>query len=63
MGSQVVRSVLWPDTGSSSCITGGEDSVVCLWDATGAAVPAARAAVPRAKKHHGLGKRPRGILT
>ncbi len=58
-GRQVVRAVLWPDTSAALCFTGGEDARVCLWDAAGAAEP--RAAVPRAKKHHGLGKRQRAV--
>jgi len=46
---------LWLAAGSAA----GAAARVCLWDAAGAAEP--RAAVPRAKKHHGLGKRQRAV--
>ena len=51
--------MLWPDTSAHAYYTGGEDGCVCLWSGE---AKSARTAVPRAKKHHGLGKRQRDVL-
>lgn len=35
--SDVVRSVLWPGAAGGTCLTGGEDSKICVWNTAHAA--------------------------
>jgi hypothetical protein len=49
--SDVVRSLLWPGAAGSLCLTGGEDSKICVWSMQ----PHAAAAGPQQQQQHGGG--------
>ncbi|CAG9461456.1 unnamed protein product [Pedinophyceae sp. YPF-701] len=56
----VVRSVLWPIDGPGTCLTGGEDSRICLWGPQGSGwQEAGGAAGAHAPEGGALGKRAR----
>ncbi len=49
--TDVVRSVLWPGAAGSLCLTGGEDSKICVWSTQ----PQAAAAGAQQRQQHGGG--------
>lgn len=55
--TDVVRSMLWPGAAGSLCVTGGEDSKICVWSMQ----PHAAAAGPQQQHGGGGGSREQGV--
>ena len=57
--TDVVRSVLWPGAAGSLCLTGGEDSKICVWSTQ---PQAAAAGAQQRQQQGGGGSREGGVV-